>query len=78
MSDIIEENLKEIYCNLELEVEKQIKTWQDYEIRIRIDWNKGFKFIYTWNEKLTVDSNIEEVKKIIDKLLIKYFKKVRE
>lgn len=75
MSDIIEERLKDEYCNLDIEVKKY--DFKSYEITIKIDWNKGFKFVYPWFERLTYDSNVERIVSSIDDLLLKYFKKVR-
>lgn len=76
MSDIIEEKLKDEFCNMEIEVEKQ-ENQKIYDIKITIDWNKGFKFNYPWQENLTIDSNVEQIKKFIIQLLLSYFKKVR-
>lgn len=77
MSDIIEEKLNDEFCNMEIKVEKQVNQ-KLYLIKITIDWNKGFNFAYPWQENLTVDSNVDEIKKFINQLLLSYFKKVRE
>lgn len=77
MSDIIEERLKEVYCNMNIEIEKNQAELGKYEVRILIDWNKGFKMDFKWNEKLTYDKNIEVLISNIDELIVKYFKKVR-
>ena len=76
MSDIIEEKLNEEFCNMEIKVEKP-HTQKLYMVNVIIDWNKGFKFAYPWQENLTVDPNVEEIKKLINQLLLSYFKKVR-
>lgn len=76
MSDIIEEKLNEEFCNMEIKVEKQINQ-KLYLVKVIIDWNKGFKFAYPWEENLTIDSNVEQIKRFINQLLLKYFKKVK-
>lgn len=76
MSDIIEERLEERFCNMIINVEKQ-SNQKSYLIRVIFDWKKGFQFIYSWQDKLTVDSNVDEITTLIYELILKYFKKVR-
>ena len=72
----IEDKLQEIYKNIVIEV--NFVDFRKYEINIIIE-NKLYpsenKFIYFYNTKQTLESNINIISHIIDKYIIEYYKK---
>lgn len=79
----MEEKLQELLENeykscIKIEVEyKDIRT---YEIKINLLTNETLesRIIYKYNVKYTLDSNIEEIKSLIDKEMIKLEKEVNK
>lgn len=74
MSDIIEERLQGIYKNKNVSISVTKYSFRSYEVFIQLDYKQGFTFIFTWFENLTIDSNIEQLVKIIDNLIISFYK----
>lgn len=76
----MEEKLQELLENeykscIKIEVEyKDIRT---YEIRVNLLTNETLesRIIYKYNVKYTLDSNIEEIKSLIDKEIISSIKR---
>lgn len=72
----IEDALEEIYQNIKINV--NYKEVRQYEIVIGIE--KGgllheSSFVYTYNARLTFDSNIDTIRNIIDKIILAFYKK---
>lgn len=76
MEEQIQERLENDYkSSIKIEVEyKDIRT---YEIKINLLTNETLesRIIYKYNVKYTLDSNIEEIKSLIDKEIISSIKR---
>lgn len=79
MLELIEEMLEETYENLKAEVE--YKDVRQYEIKIGLE-TRGITFekkiIYIWNYHLTSDVNLDNIKNIINKEIIRFYIKKGE
>lgn len=80
MEEILEEKLQEIYEKLKIEV--NYKEIRKYYILVTIEHNGTAyesKIEYTYDAKLTIDSNIRIIEHIIDtKILIPFYKEKGE
>lgn len=76
MEDQIEERLQESYKSC-IKIEVEYKDIRTYEIKINLLTNETLesRIIYKYNVMYTLDSNIEEIKSLIDKEIIKSIKR---
>ena len=72
MEDQIQERLEVVYKSC-LKINVEYKDIRTYEIKINLLTNETLesRIIYKYNVKYTLDSNIEEIKTLIDKEMIK-------
>ena len=61
--------------NVSITIQKDLISYRGYEIMFSMDYRQGFKFVYRYDETLTLDKNIEEISMIIDKLITDFYKK---
>ena len=76
MSEEIEEELEKYYKCLNFEV-KYVNI-REYEISCSLQllrYEIGFEFNYHYNNNFTFSSNIEQIKTIINKMIIKQFRR---
>lgn len=71
MEEEIEERLEQEYKKC-VEIKVKYKDIRTYEIDIKLLTNETLesRIIYKYNVKYTLDSNIEEIKTLIDKEII--------
>lgn len=76
MEERIEERLQESYKNC-IKINVKYKDIRTYEIEIHLLTNEiiGSTIEYKYNVMYTLDSNIEEIKSLIDKEIIKTIKR---
>lgn len=80
MSEDIEDKIKEKYMNFnEISVKFVAGKIRKYNIIIDLFIGKlkhyRLNFIYEWENKLTFDVNIDNIYKIIDRYIIKFFRR---
>lgn len=75
----LQEKLEEIYTNLIIEV--KYEDIRKYAIYVRIEY-KGqeykTKIIYKYDNYLTIDANIANIRTIIDKIILSFYYKKGE
>ena len=76
MEEELQERLEELYKSC-IKIEVEYKDIRTYEIRINLLTNETLesRIIYKYNVMYTLDSNIEEIKSLIDKEIIKSIKR---
>ena len=76
MEEQIQERLENDYKSC-LKINVEYKDIRTYEIKINLLTNETLesRIIYKYNVKYTLDSNIEEIKSLIDKEIIKSIKR---
>ena len=76
MEEQIQERLENEYKSC-IKIEVEYKDIRTYEIKINLLTNETLesRIIYKYNVKYTLDSNIEEIKSLIDKEIIKSIKR---
>lgn len=80
MSEDIEDKIKEKYINFN-EISVKFVAGKVRKYNIIIDFYIGklkhcrLNFIYEWENKLTFDANIDNIYKIIDRYIIKIFRR---
>lgn len=76
MEDQIQERLEELYKSC-IKIEVEYKDIRTYEIKVNLLTNETLEsiIIYKYNVMYTLDSNIEEIKSLIDKEIIKSIKR---
>lgn len=76
MEEQIQERLEQVYKSC-IKIEVEYKDIRTYEIKINLLTNETLesRIIYKYNVKYTLDSNIEEIKSLIDKEIIKSIKR---
>lgn len=72
MEEKLQERLENEYKSC-IKIEVEYKDIRTYEIKINLLTNEILesRIIYKYNVKYTLDSNIEEIKSLIDKEMIK-------
>lgn len=73
MEQVIEEKLEEIY-NLQIDVE--FMDFRRYVIFIPLKYGKLINIPFEFNCKCTIDSNIKTICEMIDREIVKLYKKV--
>lgn len=76
MEEKLQELLEQDYKSC-IKIEVEYKDIRTYEIRVNLLTNETLesRIIYKYNVKYTLDSNIEEIKSLIDKEIISSIKK---
>lgn len=76
MEEQIQERLEELYKSC-IKIEVEYKDIRTYEIKINLLTNETIesRIEYKYNVMYTLDSNIEEIKSLIDKEIIKFIKR---
>lgn len=76
MEEQIQERLENDYKSC-IKISVEYKDIRTYEIEIHLLTNEtlGSKIEYKYNVMYTLDSNIEEIKSLIDKEIIKFIKR---
>lgn len=76
MEEEIQERLEQVYKSC-IKIEVEYKDIRTYEININLLTNETIesRIEYKYNVMYTLDSNIEEIKNLIDKEVIKSIKK---
>ena len=76
MEEQLQERLEKDYKSC-IKIEVEYKDIRTYEIRINLLTNETLesRIIYKYNVKYTLDSNIEEIKTLIDKEIISSIKR---
>lgn len=76
MEEKMQERLEQDYKSC-IKIEVEYKDIRTYEIKINLLTNETLesRIIYKYNVKYTLDSNIEEIKSLIDKEIIKSIKR---
>lgn len=76
MEEQIQERLENEYKSC-IKIEVEYKDIRTYEIKINLLTNETLesRIIYKYNVKYTLDSNIEEIKSLIDKEIISSIKR---
>ena len=76
MEEKLQERLENDYKSC-VKINVEYKDIRTYEIEIHLLTNEtlGSKIEYKYNVKYTLDSNIEEIKSLIDKEIIKFIKR---
>lgn len=76
MEEQIQERLEELYKSC-IKIEVEYKDIRTYEIKINLLTNETIesRIEYKYNVMYTLDSNIEEIKSLIDKEVIKFIKR---
>ena len=76
MEEQIQERLEKEYKSC-IKIEVEYKDIRTYEIKVNLLTNETLesKIIYKYNVKYTLDSNIEEIKSLIDKEIISSIKR---
>lgn len=76
MEEEIQERLENDYKSC-IKIEVEYKDIRTYEIRVNLLTNETLesRIIYKYNVMYTLDSNIEEIKSLIDKEIIKSIKR---
>ena len=76
MEEQIQERLEELYKSC-IKIEVEYKDIRTYEIKINLLTNETLesRIIYKYKVKYTLDSNIEEIKTLIDKEIISSIKR---
>lgn len=76
MSDLID-RLEEIY-NEKIRIECEWKEFNHYKVILKIE-DKILKIIHCgYDHRVTLDTNVSDFVKIIDKLIIEYYKRGEE
>ena len=78
MEEQLQERLENEYKSC-IKIEVEYKDIRTYEIKINLLTNETLesRIIYKYNVMYTLDSNIEEIKSLIDKEMIKLEKEVK-
>lgn len=76
MEEELQERLEKEYKSC-IKIEVEYKDIRTYEIKIKLLTNETLesRIIYKYNVKYTLDSNIEEIKSLIDKEIISSIKR---
>ena len=76
MEEALQERLEKEYKSC-IKIEVEYKDIRTYEIKIKLLTNETLesRIIYKYNVKYTLDSNIEEIKSLIDKEIISSIKR---
>lgn len=76
MEEKMQERLEKEYKSC-IKIEVEYKDIRTYEIKIKLLTNETLesRIIYKYNVKYTLDSNIEEIKSLIDKEIISSIKR---
>ena len=76
MEEKLQERLENEYKSC-IKIEVEYKDIRTYEIKINLLTNETLesRIIYKYNVKYTLDSNIEEIKSLIDKEIINTIKR---
>lgn len=76
MEEKMQERLENAYKSC-IKIEVEYKDIRTYEIKIKLLTNETLesRIIYKYNVKYTLDSNIEEIKSLIDKEIISSIKR---
>ena len=76
MEEELQERLENDYKSC-IKIEVEYKDIRTYEIKVNLLTNETLesRIIYKYNVKYTIDSNIEEIKSLIDKEIIKFIKR---
>lgn len=76
MEEKLQERLENEYKSC-IKIEVEYKDIRTYEIKINLLTNETLesRIIYKYNVKYTLDSNIEEIKSLIDKEIISSIKR---
>ena len=76
MEEELQERLENEYKSC-IKIEVEYKDIRTYEIKVNLLTNETLesRIIYKYNVKYTLDSNIEEIKSLIDKEIISSIKK---
>lgn len=76
MEEELQERLENEYKSC-IKIEVEYKDIRTYEIRVNLLTNETLesRIIYKYNVMYTLDSNIEEIKSLIDKEIIKSIKR---
>lgn len=76
MEEELQERLENEYKSC-IKIEVEYKDIRTYEIKINLLTNETLesRIIYKYNVKYTLDSNIEEIKSLIDKEIISSIKR---
>lgn len=76
MEEQIQERLENEYKSC-IKIEVEYKDIRTYKIKINLLTNETLesRIIYKYNVKYTLDSNIEEIKSLIDKEIISFIKR---
>lgn len=76
MEEQLQERLENDYKSC-IKIEVEYKDIRTYEIKINLLTNETLesRIIYKYNVKYTLDSNIEEIKSLIDKEIISSIKR---
>lgn len=76
MQEILQERLENEYKSC-IKIDVEYKDIRTYEIKINLLTNETLesRIIYKYNVMHTLDSNIEEIKSLIDKEIIKSIKR---
>ena len=76
MEEELQERLEQDYKSC-IKIEVEYKDIRTYEIKVNLLTNETLesRIIYKYNVMYTLDSNIEEIKSLIDKEIIKSIKR---
>ena len=76
MEEQLQERLENEYKSC-IQIEVEYKDIRTYEIKMKLLTNETLesRIIYKYNVKYTLDSNIEEIKSLIDKEIISSIKR---
>lgn len=76
MEEKLQERLENEYKSC-IKIEVEYKDIRTYEIKVNLLTNETLesRIIYKYNVMFTIDSNIEEIKSLIDKEIIKSIKR---
>lgn len=76
MEEELQDRLENEYKSC-IKIEVEYKDIRTYEIKINLLTNETLesRIIYKYNVKYTLDSNIEEIKSLIDKEIIRSIKR---
>lgn len=74
MEEELQERLEQDYKSC-IKIEVEYKDIRTYEINLLTNEILGSRIIYKYNVKYTLDSNIEEIKSLIDKEIISSIKR---
>lgn len=77
MEEQLQERLENEYKSCIKKIDVEYKDIRTYEIKINLLTNETVesRIIYKYNVKYTLDSNIEEIKSLIDKEIISSIKR---